>query len=114
MPLQVIATDAGGAPLPCVPVTFAAPGAGASATLSATTVVTNMQGVAKVTATANATLGAYAISASAPGLPAVQFNLANLTALPVTAPIPTLGPGALLVLVVGVGLMAMRLRRRRG
>ncbi len=79
-PLSVLVTDTGGAPLPCVPVTFAAPGAGASAALSATTVVTNMQGIAQVTATANATVGTYVVSATAPGLSAVSFNLANLGA----------------------------------
>lgn len=76
--LKVVATDAGGAPLPCVPVTFAAPASGASATLSATSVVTNMQGEATVTATANAVAGSYVVTAAAPGVGPVQFNLTNL------------------------------------
>ncbi|HTP99216.1 MAG TPA: hypothetical protein VMN56_07815 [Casimicrobiaceae bacterium] len=76
-PLKVVATDAGGAPLPCVPVTFAAPAFGASATLSASMVLTNTRGEATVAATANAVAGSYAVTATAPGVAPVKFALTN-------------------------------------
>ena len=62
-PLAVIARDAGGAPLPCVPVTFTVPASGASAGLTSITAITNRQGVATVQATANATAGDYTVTA---------------------------------------------------
>lgn len=77
-PLAVVARDTGGAPLPCIPVTFAAPGSGASANLSGVTVLTDRNGVASVTATANGTPGAYVVTATAPGLAATDFHLTNL------------------------------------
>jgi hypothetical protein len=77
-PLAVTVKDAGGNPLQGVVVTYIVPGSGASATLPATTAVTNQTGVASVTATANATAGAYVVTAGVTGLvaPAV-FNLTN-------------------------------------
>ena len=59
--------------------TFAVPPSGASAILSATQVITDSNGVASVTATANATHGAYTVTASVTGVttPAI-FNLTNL------------------------------------
>ncbi len=56
-PANATVQDAGGNLLSGVTVNFAAPGAGASATLTSPTAVTNAQGVASVNATANATLG---------------------------------------------------------
>jgi adhesin/invasin len=77
--LQAKVTDAGGNPLAAVTVTFTPPSSGASATLSATSVMTDSSGVASVTATANTTAGAYAVTASVTGVtPPATFNLTNL------------------------------------
>lgn len=54
-------------PLPGATITFTAPASGASATLSATTVTTDSEGLASVTATANSATGAYNVSASTSG-----------------------------------------------
>ncbi len=77
--LQAKVTDAGGNPFPGVPVTFSVPPSGASAMLTATQVMTDSNGVASVTATANAISGAYPVTASVAGVttPAL-FNLTNL------------------------------------
>ena len=60
---------------------FAAPSAGASASLSATTAII-AHGQAGVTATANATPGAYVVTAMAAGVTSGGFNLTNATATP--------------------------------
>jgi hypothetical protein len=78
-PLQVTVADVGGNPLSGVTVIFGAPGTGASATFSSSTAVTNAEGVASVTATANGTAGSYIVSASASGLTA-SFALTNQAA----------------------------------
>ena len=80
-PLQVILTDLLGNPMANQTVTFTAPGSGPSATLSATTVLTNSSGVASVTATANLIAGNYSVTASVSGLTAF-FNLTNLPPSP--------------------------------
>jgi adhesin/invasin len=78
-PLQVKVTDVSGKAVPGVTVTFMALGSGASATLSATSVTTDSNGVASVTATANTTPGTYTVTASAAGVtPSATFNLTNL------------------------------------
>jgi len=74
-PLRVIVRDQLGGLLDGVTVTFTVPASGASASLSATSVVTS-GGAAQVTATANATLGSYAVVASAGGFSAI-FTLTN-------------------------------------
>ena len=80
--LQAKVADVGGVALPGVVVTFAVPASGASATLPATSVVTDSTGVANVTATANSIAGAYAVTAvTAPVAavtPTATFNLTNL------------------------------------
>jgi len=96
--ISAVILDAGGEPIPCVPVTFVASMAGASATLAATTVVTDRTGTASTIATANSTLGTYSISVQAPGIAAlVAITLTNGFP-PVVAPIPTLSQAALLAL----------------
>ena len=81
-PLQVTVRDQLNNPMAGVTVTFAAPGSGASATLSAGSAVTNGSGVASVTATANATAGSYSVMASVVGvLTPATFNLTNTTLL---------------------------------
>ncbi len=60
--------------------TFAAPAAGPSATLSATTVTIGSSGVASVTATANSSAGSYTVTALAGGGNATaDFALTNTT-----------------------------------
>ncbi|MFO0043247.1 MAG: Calx-beta domain-containing protein [Pseudomonadota bacterium] len=67
-PLRVRVLAAGGAPFAGASVRFAAPTGGASASLSATTVVSDANGIAEVLATANAVAGRYSITASLGGL----------------------------------------------
>src|SRR5450631_3392827 len=82
-PLSVTVRDAGNNPVPGVTVSFAAPGIGASATLTPSSAVTNASGVASVTATANATVGSYSVTASVVGVvtPAT-FSLTNTVGAP--------------------------------
>jgi hypothetical protein len=91
-PLQVAVTDAGGNPVPGVTIVFSAPLSGATASLSALSVMTNAAGQAAVTATANSTAGTYLVSATAGTLTAA-FVLTNtpgepdnVTALPGSTP----------------------------
>lgn len=80
-PLAVQMRDDWNNPVPNIPVSFAAPGNGASAVLSATSVITDANGYAAVTAIANAETGSYMVSASG-GLGApVTFALTNLAAV---------------------------------
>ena len=112
MALIVTITDASGAPLPCVPVTFTAPASGASATLSAGTVVTNGAGQASVNVTANGTLGSYAITVSAPGgVTAASIPLANGFTV-VAQGVPAAGKPALFVLALLLGVIALWTIRR--
>jgi len=82
--LQVIVTDAAGAAVPGVPVTFSAPASGASAYLTAPvsaygtslTVTTDALGVASVSAAANCAPGAYPLTAAI-GEQSVTFSLTN-------------------------------------
>ncbi len=67
-PLEVKVTDAAGSPVAGATVSFAAPGLGASAVLSAAQATTNGAGLASVTATANGTTGSYAVTAFASGI----------------------------------------------
>ncbi|MBK7470670.1 MAG: Ig-like domain-containing protein [Betaproteobacteria bacterium] len=94
-PLRVTIRDATGQVVPGVTVNFSAPGAGASATLSAGSVVTDANGVAQVNATANANAGSYAVMATAASgnVPnAFTFNLVN-----------TSGQSSMLTVVVNGG-----------
>ncbi|WP_083965716.1 Ig-like domain-containing protein [Dokdonella koreensis] len=76
VPLTVRVTDEGGAPADNVTVSFAAPGSGASAALSAATATTNAAGEASITATANAITGHYQVTATIDGA-SVGFELTN-------------------------------------
>jgi hypothetical protein len=95
-------------------VTFTAPAAGASATLSAGTVITNVLGQATVNATANGTAGSYAITASAPGgVSAATIPLSNgLPGPPAVPHIPALDAPMLGALAVLLGLLGGLARRR--
>ncbi len=78
-PLAVQVVDRFGNPTPGATVTFAVPAAGASAQLSAITVVADAQGRASVIATANASAGAYLATAAVAGIPdAAPIHLSNL------------------------------------
>ena len=78
-PLVAKVADAFGNPVPGVAVTFAAPASGASATLSAGSATTDDNGLASVTATANALPGSYAATASTAGLETpTTFELSNV------------------------------------
>ena len=71
-------TDGGGNPVSGVTVNFAAPaGAGASATLSAASAVTDANGDAKISATANGVAGTFSVTTSSAGLANVTFTLTN-------------------------------------
>jgi VCBS repeat-containing protein len=67
-------------PLNGVVITFTPPAAGASAVLSSGTATTNTTGVASVTATANAVVGSYTVTAAGPSVFPVAFALTNLPA----------------------------------
>ncbi|MCX8139829.1 MAG: Ig-like domain-containing protein, partial [Gemmataceae bacterium] len=60
-----------------VSVTFTAPSSGASATLSSSTVNTDANGQAQVTATANTVAGSYQVQVTSGSLTGVQFSLTN-------------------------------------
>lgn len=82
-PLRVRLLDVNNAPMAGVSVGFAAPAAGASATLSAPAVLTDANGEAATTATANGTAGSYSVTASVGSFTA-SFSLTN-TAAPAVA-----------------------------
>lgn len=82
--LQATVTDAGNNPMSGVTVTFTAPSNGASGKFGASstaTGVTNSSGVVNSPLfTANATVGSYTVTATAPGASApASFNLTNTT-----------------------------------
>ncbi len=78
--LTVQVTDGSGNGVWNAPVTFTVPSTGASATLSTYTAATDLNGMAAVKATANATAGGpYAVTASVIGVsPGASFSLTNL------------------------------------
>ncbi len=82
VPLISQVTDASGNGLAGLTITFLAPSTGASAMLDTSNAKTDLTGTAFALATANATLGAYAVTAKAPQLATpVTFNLANANTL---------------------------------
>jgi len=95
LPLAVSVVDANNNPVAGVSVNFsaAAAGNGASATLSSTTAVTGIDGIASIGATANSFAGSYAVTASVAGVGATAaFQLTNLAGSP--ASIVASGGGA--------------------
>ncbi|WP_312843927.1 M36 family metallopeptidase [Diaphorobacter nitroreducens] len=80
-PLRVRLLDGSNAPMAGVSIGFAAPASGASGTLSAPTALTDANGEATITVTANATAGSYSVTATHAGFTA-SFGLRN-TAAPV-------------------------------
>jgi adhesin/invasin len=76
----VTVTDAFNNPVSGATVSFAAPGSGASATLSSLTATTDANGHAAVNATANGTAGSYDVVATSPGASgSAVFVLTNVT-----------------------------------
>ena len=75
--LQVTVRDSTGLPVGGATVTFSVPSIGASAILSSFTAVTNVSGVASVTAIANNIVGSYTVTASV-GTLSTSFSLTNL------------------------------------
>ena len=76
--LEVTVLNPNGTPAAGVAVTFAAPGAGASGVFTGGAVaVTNASGVATKGFTANATAGAYEVTASAAGFDGAKFLMRN-------------------------------------
>ena len=82
-PLQVTVLDALNNPVGGAPVTFAAPGTGASATLSVLSTSTDANGHASITATANSIAGSYSVTAGLNGTATgASFALTNVTGAP--------------------------------
>lgn len=77
-PIMIQVNDAGGQPLEGATVTFTPPATGASAILSATTGVTDVNGQVSITADANGEVGAYLVLVESGGLTPVNINLENL------------------------------------
>ncbi len=76
--LTATVRDSNGLGVPGATVTFTAPAAGASATLTSSTAVTGTQGEAYVFATANSTAGSYSVTATTAGVAApATFSLTN-------------------------------------
>lgn len=82
-PLTAIVTDQLGNGVPGVTVSFAAPAAGATGTLSAPSAITDAAGRASVTIIAGTTAGAFEVAASAATLADVAFGLTNRSSGPV-------------------------------
>lgn len=78
-PLIVVVTDSFGNLVSGAPVTFGAPGSGATAVLGATTATTGSNGRAQITVTAGTVAGAYSVTASIAGGASATFSLANAT-----------------------------------
>jgi hypothetical protein len=103
-PLKALVTDANGHPLSGVSVSFAAPSFGASAAMPVSPVaITDNQGVAAISVSANGVAGSYFVTASAlyvyTALPPIKFLLTNGSGGGSTAPVLgtsaiTVGPGA--------------------
>jgi hypothetical protein len=82
-PLVVVVEDAEGNLVPGALVTFAAPGSGASSTLSSSTATTGSNGQASITATADTVAGSYTVTATVSGVATpVSFSLTNVVGAP--------------------------------
>ena len=93
--LKVLVKD-GSTPVSGVSVTFQAPSSGASASLSSTTAVTDANGMAAVTATANSLPGSYNVTATTLGV-STSFSLTNLAGtVSIIIASPTIAQSALL------------------
>ncbi|NCT68238.1 MAG: hypothetical protein GXC76_11455 [Rhodanobacteraceae bacterium] len=78
-PLEIRVLDADGDPIEGVSVTFSVPASGPSATVTPNPALTDANGIAHVTTTANTIAGSYAITATVAGLAApIVFPMVNL------------------------------------
>jgi N-acetylneuraminic acid mutarotase len=109
--LKAKVMDSGNNPVTGAVVTFAVPGSGASAgCVPSNPVLTDANGLATVTCTANTTAGSYAVNASTNGMTPAVFNLTNLPGAAATiaitsgggqsTPVNTAFSGPLMVSVV--------------
>lgn len=90
--------DAQGNPVSGVSVAFAAPGAGASATLGASSATSNASGLAGVSATANGIAGTYAVTATAAGVATpVTFTETNVAGAPAAVAVVSGSPQSTVV-----------------
>lgn len=90
--LVVRLRDEQGAPLVGLPVTFSAPGSGASASLAPSLTITDAHGHAATTATANSAAGTCSVEATAEG-ERLTFSLEVTEATPQASPPPAGGGG---------------------
>ena len=94
-PLEVTLSETGGSPLPGASVAFVAPVAMQSATLTTSPAITDTNGKASVTATANLVAGMYSVTASAGGGTSATFALTNtppsIIVTPTTLPTGVVG-----------------------
>jgi hypothetical protein len=79
-PLQVKLTDDSNTPKSGVTVNFSGPSSGAGALLSASSAITDANGLASVTATANGKSGTYHVAVSAAGATPAAITLTNAAA----------------------------------
>lgn len=78
-PFSVVVLDSEGDPVSGATVTFTPPASGASVVLSSTTAITDINGVAQVTGTANSQAGNYTLHATVSGVVApANFDLTNI------------------------------------
>jgi uncharacterized repeat protein (TIGR01451 family) len=111
--LEATVNDSNGNPVSGVTVTFTAPTSGASAILSSPTAVTDSNGHARVTATANGTAGTYSVTATAVGATgSAIFGLTNTTATPPVQTVPATTTPILILSGMGLIAMVVWLRRR--
>lgn len=94
--ISVKVMDTSGNPLPGILVNFVV--TSGSATLSASTAITGMDGTASVTATYGSTAGPVVITASSTGVPSATFRLTVNQVI--TTPLPQISSGG----IVGAGL----------
>ncbi len=87
-PLTVLVTDAGSNPVQGVTVTYVANGTAANASLSASSAVTDINGLAHVIATANGTASAVPYTVTATAVGSVNFSLTNSAAATSTSLAP--------------------------
>jgi hypothetical protein len=110
--LEATVKDSNGNPVSGMTVTFTVPASGASATLSSATAVTDANGHARVTATANGTVGTYNVTATAAGATGTAtFALTNTTSTSAEAVPATTMPVLILAGMALIG-MVVWLRRR--
>ena len=114
-PLQVTVVDASNNPVPGLRVTFVGPVTGAAAVFSPSEAITDARGIAMVTAASNGVVGMYNVTAWLDIFSGrTNFTLTNVPAPADVTAVPTLGDGALALLMLMLGLAGIRwLPRKR-